>query len=411
MNQPRSHLKILMIAPEPVFRIRGTPFSVRDRCRVLADLGHTVDLLTYPFGDDFDVPGVTIHRTRHVPGISDVKIGFSWQKLPLDALLFFKAVSALHRTRYDCIHTHEEAGMMGAILGPLFRVPHLYDMHSSLPQQFENYETSTAGPVMMFMRWAERVILRSSRAVIAICPHLKDIALEAVPGANVHVIENLAQSQGLPPTPDRRKAVRREFDMENAFVIGYTGTFEVNQGLEMMARAFASVRDDMPDALLFLAGGKPEQVAAFKTFVADLGIGDRVRLPGALPPERMPEIMAACDVLTSPRRIGTNTPLKLYSYLKSGIPILATNLLTHTQVLDDTTAVLTEPTADGLADGLVTLYTDPALRKTLSRAAIQREETCYSYPAYRDKVRQLIDTAFSPDNAPVQSGVQEEDPK
>ena len=384
-------LKILMIAPEPVFRIRGTPFSVRDRCRVLADLGHTVDLLTYPFGDDFDFPGVTIHRTRHFPGIKDIKIGFSWQKIPLDGLLFIKAFLAMRRTRYDIIHTHEEAGMMGAILGPLFRVPHLYDMHSSLPQQFENYDTSTAAPVMWFMRWSEKFILKHSRSVIAICPHLKEIALEALPDANVHVIENLAQDHGPVPDEQRIKDVRKEFGLEAAFVVGYTGTFEVNQGLEMMAEAFKQVSDEMPDAKLFFAGGKPAQVAAFAAHTQKLGIGDRTVLPGALPPDRMPEIMAICDVLTSPRRIGTNTPLKLYSYLKSGAPILATDLLTHTQVLDDEIAVLTEPTPEALAQGLLKLYKDEKLRKKLSQAAVEREKECYSYPAYREKVQHLLE--------------------
>lgn len=384
--------RILMIAPEPVFRIRGTPFSVRDRCRVLADLGHTVDLLTYPFGDDFRIPGVTIHRTRRVPGIRDIRIGFSWQKIPLDALLFIKTLLALRRTRYDLIHTHEEAGMIGALLGPLFRIPHLYDMHSSLPQQFENYRTSGAAPVMAFMRWAERFILKRSAAVIAICPHLKEIALESVPGANVQVIENLAQQSGPDPAPADIEAVRSEFGLQQSFVIGYTGTFEVNQGLEMMADAFARVSADVPDGRLFFAGGKPDQVEALRAACIRLGIGERAVLPGALPPERMQAVMAACDVLVSPRLLGTNTPLKLYSYLKSGVPILATDLLTHTQVLDPEVAVLTDATPEALAHGLVRLYRDPELRERLARAAVEREKTHYSYPAYREKVRSLLDS-------------------
>jgi glycosyltransferase involved in cell wall biosynthesis len=384
--------KILMIAPEPVFRIRGTPFSVRDRCRVFSDMGHTVDLLTYPFGDDFTFQGVTIHRIRKIPGIHDVKIGFSWQKIPLDGLLFGKAFAALHRTRYDLVHTHEEAGMIGAILGSLFRTPHLYDMHSSLPQQFENYQTSGSGLVIAFMKWSEKYILTHSDAVIAICPHLKQIALELVSGANVHVIENLAQQQDSRPSAGDIAEFRRTYNLENAFVIGYTGTFEVNQGLELMAEAFARVQDSMPDAKLFFAGGKPEQVDAFRSVCRDLGITDRVILPGLLPPEKIPAVMAACDVLTSPRSRGTNTPLKLYSYLRSGTPILATDLLTHTQVLDNRIALLTEPTPEALGDGLLKLYSNPSMRRDLARAAMDHEQKHYSYPAYREKVRHLLET-------------------
>ena len=39
-----------MIAPEPFFEPRGTPFSEFHRIRALTELGHQVDLVTYPFG-------------------------------------------------------------------------------------------------------------------------------------------------------------------------------------------------------------------------------------------------------------------------------------------------------------------------------------------------------------------------
>ena len=54
-------------------------------------------------------------------------------------------------------------------------------------------------------------------------------------------------------------------------------------------------------------------------------------------------------MLTSPRSKGTNTPLKIYQYLRSGKPIVATRLLTHTQVLDDDTAMLTAPDPQAFA--------------------------------------------------------------
>ncbi len=383
-------MKILMIAPEPVFRVRGTPFSVRDRCRALSDLGHTVDLLTYPFGDDFTFPGIRIHRTRRVPGIRDIRIGFSWQKIPLDGLLFVKAIAALRRGGYDLIHTHEEAGMMGALLAPMFRIPHIYDMHSSLPQQFENYATSTAKPVMAFMRIVERFILSRSQAVIAICPNLRQIALEARPDAPVFVIENVAQMSDTPPSDAEIESIRTTYDLSGKFVIGYTGTFEVNQGLEMLAQAFVRFAAEHPGGILFLAGGEEQQVREMRQRVEALGIADRCRIPGKIDVPLMPAVMAACSVLASPRLIGTNTPLKIYSYLKSGVPILATRLLTHTQVLDDAIAVLTEPTVEGLYAGLKTLHDQPELRNRLGREAVRREKECYSYPAYLRKVDETV---------------------
>ena len=51
-------MRILMIAPEPFFEPRGTPFSEYHRIRALLELGHTVDLVTYPFGHDVTLPGL-----------------------------------------------------------------------------------------------------------------------------------------------------------------------------------------------------------------------------------------------------------------------------------------------------------------------------------------------------------------
>ena len=44
--------------------------------------------------------------------------------------------------RYDAIHSHEEGGLIGVVLAALLRIPHLYDMHSSLPQQLTNFAFS-----------------------------------------------------------------------------------------------------------------------------------------------------------------------------------------------------------------------------------------------------------------------------
>jgi len=73
----------------------------------------------------------------------------------------------------------------------------------------------------------------------------------------------------------------------------------------------------------------------------------------------MPAYLAASDVLVSPRSRGTNTPLKIYQYLRSGKAIVATRLLTHTQVLSDETAILTEASPEGFARGILDALGDP----------------------------------------------------
>ncbi len=63
VRKSRYRMRILMIAPEPFFEPRGTPFSEFHRIRALTDLGHEVDLVTYPFGQDVVMPGLRVFRS------------------------------------------------------------------------------------------------------------------------------------------------------------------------------------------------------------------------------------------------------------------------------------------------------------------------------------------------------------
>ena len=83
-----------------------------------------------------------------------------------------------------------------------------------------------------------------------------------------------------------------------------------------------------------LAGGKPDQVARARAQARAAGIDDVTIFAGERPASEIPAYLLAADVLVSPRSRGTNTPLKIYQYLRSGKPIVATRLLTHTQVLE-----------------------------------------------------------------------------
>jgi glycosyltransferase involved in cell wall biosynthesis len=96
-------------------------------------------------------------------------------------------------------------------------------------------------------------------------------------------------------------------------------------------------------------------------------------------------------VLVSPRSSGTNTPLKIYQYLRCGRPIVATRLLTHTQVLDDDIAVLTEATPQGFGAGILALLRDPARGAAIGARARHLAETKYSYEAYLGRTRQACD--------------------
>src|SRR5690349_6176247 len=162
-------MRILMIAPEPFLEPRGTPFSVYHRIKALTSLGYEVDLVTYPIGEAVSLPGLRVFRTPALPLIQKVKIGPSLAKLPLDLLVLFTAWQRMRQERYQYIHTHEEAGLMGVLLARIFHCKHLYDMHSDLSQQMSNFAFTKNPLLIRAMEAVQRFIIQQADTVIAIC--------------------------------------------------------------------------------------------------------------------------------------------------------------------------------------------------------------------------------------------------
>jgi glycosyltransferase involved in cell wall biosynthesis len=382
-------VRILMIAPEPFFEPRGTPFSEFHRIRALTALGHQVDLVTYPFGQSVSMPGLRVFRSLRPPLMRHVKIGPSLAKIPLDALLALSATRRAFTGRYDVIHSHEEGGLIGAVLAMCLRVPHLYDMHSSLPQQLSNFAFSRSRIIKGVFLAIERFMIRRSRVVIVICPSLEATVKAIQPGAQTVLIENAPGSAEGEATPEAAAAVRRSLNLPDAApIVLYTGTFEAYQGLDLLFAARAIVRRSRPDARLVLAGGRADQVVDAREQARVAGIDDVTIFAGERPASEIPAYLLASDLLVSPRSRGTNTPLKIYQYLRSGRAIVATRLLTHTQVLSDETAILTGVTPQEYADGILSGLTDTARAAAVGRQARALAETKYSYAAYLERTRQ-----------------------
>jgi glycosyltransferase involved in cell wall biosynthesis len=377
-----------MIAPEPFFEPRGTPFSEYHRIRALIDLGHTVDLVTYPFGRDVTLPGLRVFRCLRPPFIREIGIGPSVAKIPLDLTLTLTVLRRAWLARYDAVHSHEEGSLIGVLVAGMLGVPHLYDMHSSLPQQLANFDFSRSPLLTRLFASIERFVIRRSRVVVVICPHLQQVVREIDPVVPSVLIEN-APGAGDAPVAGSGSNVRAQLGLAPGTpIVLYTGTFEAYQGLDLLFAAARAVAARRPDARFVLAGGRPSQIDAARIQAERAGVGAAVVFAGQRPFEEIPLFLDAADVLVSPRSTGTNTPLKIYQYLRSGRPIVATRLLTHTQVLNDDVAILTAATAEGFAAGILAALGDPAHGRAVGDRARQLADTKYSYEAYLLRTRE-----------------------
>jgi glycosyltransferase involved in cell wall biosynthesis len=383
-------VKILVLAPHPFFQARGTPLAVRTVVEFLGARGHEVDILTYHEGDDVVIPNCRIHRIPRIPGVRNVRPGFSLMKVLCDTVMFVECLRMVRRKHYDLIHAVEESAFIAAAARELTGVPYIYDMDSSLAEQMvEAYpRLHFALPVM---RYCESVAVRRSLGVLTVCAALEDLALGHDPGKPVGRVEDSTLLPASSPTDGDRNGLVLEAVRRQGPVAMYVGNLERYQGIDLLLQGFRYTLRRVPSASLVIVGGREEDIRRYLGMAESLGILQRVHFLGPRPVTLLPALLHQADVLVSPRLKGLNTPMKIYSYLDSGTAVLATRLRTHTQVLDDRTAYLVEPEPEPLGLGLAELLSNRALRQRLAAHAKEYVREEFTPDAARRKLGAFYD--------------------
>ncbi len=386
-------MRALVVSPEPFFTPRGTPLSVYYRTLITAELGHEVDLLTYGEGRDADIPGVTIHRIPRFRLMEPVPVGPSWRKVWLDGFLILWTIGRLLRRRYDFVHGHEEAIFFLRFLKPIFRFKLVYDMHSSLPQQLTNFDFTKSKLLIRIFELLERASVRGADAVITISPglltHAQGLARDGQP---LILIENsICEDVRLRGSDEGDSSTEALSTLPSGRpIIAYAGTFESYQGIDLVLKAHARVVRERPEAFLLLMGGSPRQVEDQRALATELGIEDHCLFTGTIPQHVARAQLRGATIVVSPRTVGGNVPSKVYELISMGVPILATRVTSHTQVLTDEICVLADPDPVGIAEGLLSLLRDPARGAELAARARALYDAEYSRDVYVRKMEQLM---------------------
>ena len=83
--------------------------------------------------------------------------------------------------------------------------------------------------------------------------------------------------------------------------------------------------------------------------------------------------------------------MKIYSYLLSGKPIVATNLPTHTQILNDSICLLCEPTVQDFALGIKELLENPDFSNIIAENAKKEAKEKYTFNVFSRTLNDLYD--------------------
>jgi glycosyltransferase involved in cell wall biosynthesis len=372
------------VVPQAFFSIAGSPLNISNMCKVLTQIGYEIHLVTLPLGRDLTVPGLIYHRVGRIPGLDHVPIGFSFAKLTYDVLLAVRAFRLLRRQRFAAVHAIEDAALFAAPIARWFRTPMVVDLDSDICDQLLGNNSRIVRALEILARPLRRSALRRSTCAITVAGELTRLVRSESPGTPVFEIKDVPGDELMRAAdPDKVEQLRREFGLPVERLIVYTGNFDRRQGVETLIDAMPLVRAHFPDSLLLVVGGEPHQIVTLHARAARIGADQVVRLIGKRPVHEMPEFMAMASVLVSPRLEPYVTPLKIYAYMASGRPIVATDLPTHTDVLDLNSAILAPPSAEGLADGIVRAFNEPARSAQLGVRARQLVERNHTYDTFK----------------------------
>ena len=379
-------MKILFVAPQPFFQHRGTPIDVKLMAEQSVFLGHAIDLLVFPEGEDSIIPGVTILRVWRIPFVKNIPVGPSWKKLLYDILLSITMVILVIRKKYDMIHATEEAAFMAACIHRFTGIPYIYDMDSCMSDQLCNKYP--------YLKWFSKLMqkcehwaIQHSLCVMPVCSALTDFVKKYDAHKMVFQLDDISLLEEKKATT----VVPEQVDLKKHFNITgplflYIGNLEKYQGIDLLIESFQRVAASAATPHLVIIGGDTAKIVYYEAKIVRLGIQSRVHFLSNRPIEQLGFYLGQADFLTAPRIQGENTPMKIYSYLASGKPIIATNLKTHTQVLDDTVAVLANPDPRCFAEAMLLLLGDPERARAIAANAAIRAEQKHSRKVFNEKV-------------------------
>jgi glycosyltransferase involved in cell wall biosynthesis len=158
------------------------------------------------------------------------------------------------------------------------------------------------------------------------------------------------------------------------FTIGYAGHLYPWKGVDLVIEAVAAVTDTR--ALIVGGHEREPDLARVKALAVQLDCASRVRFTGLVPPSAVAAQLAECGVLVLPNPASAlssefTSPLKLFEYMASGRPIVASDLPSIREVLrhEENALLVAAGDPQALVAGIERVRKDPSLGDRLARQA------------------------------------------
>ena len=388
-------MKIVYLSSARLPSIRAHGLQIMRMCDAMAGLGHDVVLL-HPakrqLADSFD--GVPVHQYY------SCRNDFAVESVPVFELPYFiwRLPGVLNRPLMNSVNLFFERRLAkrAVELGA-----DLYFSRDMTPHAALRISDSGEPCVLEFHQTPSGALAtRSLRALTSVNSGVYSFAVTRLLAQDIgqvfglpdgaidvhHDGVDLEMYKKLPPQQTRSKSV-----------VTYAGSLQSNRGVDILIEA-ASLCHGVDFRIV---GGASSEVSSMRSFAANRGVTN-ISFIGQVPPEEVPGHLQNSDILVVPMR-GNEThtvrhasPLKLFEYMASGTPIVATDMPSMREIARhrDNAYLVAPDDAAALADGIKTVLAEPELSSRMSANAL-RDVTEYSWT---NRARQIIERSEKSSN-------------
>jgi len=374
-NGGEIHMKrssVAMIAACPFPANYGTPGAIREMSETLAERGHDVHIVTYPFGDELPVQGVKVWRTRYWHSKHEVYAGPSIEKLLLDLLLVIEVCRVVRRERLSIIHAHNyEGALIGFIAKVITRRPLVYHAVSLMSDELPSYNfIKPAWLGVAISRLLDWMVLKIPDHFITVTEDLRKAFLDRGIAARRVTVVPCGVKLAMFQQPNGQ-CLRARYRIGHRPVVMYTGVTSPFQRIDYLLRSFVEVLAGMPEALLMVVSplSRDPDMPACRAMADALGVSANLLWIEGHALSELPDYLALASVAVIPRPSVPGHPIKLLNYMAAGRPVVCfEGAAKGVEHMRDAYVVADHDWRE-LAKGILRVLRDPELARRLSAAA------------------------------------------
>ena len=250
-----------------------------------------------------------------------------------------RILQVAEQERPDILHAHSPVlnGFPALKAGRRLKIPVVYEIRAFWEDAAVDHGTYTEGSwKYKLTKYLETRVCQQADHVGVLCEGLKNDLIErGIPSEKITPVFNGVNPDDFKSVPPDAE-FQEKWGLKGKTIIGFIGSFYRYEGLDLLVKAFARIAAKRDDAVLLLVGGG-EMDKELKELGADLGLSDRLVMPGRIPHERVPGVYAMIDILAYPRYpmrlTELVTPLKPLEAMAMGKALVASDVGGHKELI------------------------------------------------------------------------------